>query len=450
MNAQKNPKIKMSDQVVPIHRIHLNPINPRHDPLDGDAEVIAELCKKELIGSLAKDIATMGALSPLELLGVVPMEGNPGHFVCVEGNRRTCALLLLHDPSRAPTAELQTLIKRIKINANIPKLIRVYVFPDFEAAKPWMDRRHLGDQDGVGTREWDTSQKTRASGSNTRTTAKANLLALAVVDHLSSKNLINKSVREKINLTTLSRYLSTPGLRAILGLASAKELKYSHDAAEVEKVLLQLITDSITKQADGTFRVNSRSNSEERLKYGHQLKSLGIAPTTLLKEAIYPDTDKHESEDTPSNQKSARDPSKRRYLFQAGDLVLDSKDDKVLLRLRKESLEIDLEYFPFGGNYLLRALVERIMIKFLKARKRYQSNMKNEQLTHVCLNELENLDVDSAILSVVKKAAGGRDQPYSLHSLGHAVHCGSVPSRKHLLAMADTWQPALQEMIRHF
>lgn len=448
MQSKKTARVKLGDQVVSINRIHLDPINPRHDPLVSDTEVIKQLCKNEKIGSLAQDIAAMGALSPLESIGVVPMDGNPTHFICLEGNRRTCALLLLQDPSRAPSMEFKSLVEKLRVNKKIPNKVKVYVFPDRESAKPWIDRRHLGEQDGVGIRTWDTPQQARAVGSNTRTTANANVLPLAIVNRLLSKGLITESESKKVSLTTLSRYLGTPSLRAILGLASSKELRYTHKVEEVDRALLKLVIDSLTRGNDGACIVNSRTNSQQRLQYGLQLVEDGFAPKTLLKEVVNLDDSNPNIGVNPTKLKSAPDPNKRRNLFDSGQLVVPANDDKVLLRLRIESLNLDLEDFPFGGNYLLRALIERIMIKFLKARK-ILFGKTDEQLTQACATELEKLCVPTAILNVVKQAASSRAQPHSLYSLGHTVHGGAVPSRKHLLAMADTWQPALKEMIKY-
>lgn len=89
----KQPVATYADATsVPLARLHLDPLNPRHDPIADEDEIIAQLLSKEKVLPLAKDIAKRGAVSPLERTGAVRMEGNPGHYVVVEGNRRLCAL----------------------------------------------------------------------------------------------------------------------------------------------------------------------------------------------------------------------------------------------------------------------------------------------------------------------------------------------------------------------
>jgi hypothetical protein len=446
--VEQQDHLVLGDQHVPISRLHLDPKNPRHDPLQSDAEIIAQLCKKEQVGALALDIAAMGQLNPLDVLGAIPMEGNPGHFISVEGNRRTCALLLLHDPSRAPTPELKQQLTKAAARASLPAQIKIHVFQNRAKAKPWIDRRHLGVQGGVGTLEWDTDQKARAAGNNTRTSATANALALSVLDRLLASKLITPDQRTQVSLTTITRYLGTPGVRALMGLGGTRELIYTHAENEVDAALRQLVIDSLEPDTDGTFKVNSRAGSSQRVAYANKLKSDGLTPSTPLPTPQPPSTTKSSaktSTNSSTRRRSATDPSKLPTLFTSSLTV--AIHDPVLLRLRQESLSLQLEDFPFSGNYLLRAFVERVIVLFLKKRSKYQPNMNDAQLAQACAAELLAIGVKGSALEIANKAAGSASNPFSLHSLGHAVHGGSIPTRKHLRAMADTWIPTLQAML---
>lgn len=444
----KNPVRRgaiLGDQLIPISRLHLDPLNPRHDPLESDAEIIEQLCRDEKVVELAQDIATRGALSPLDVLGAVPFNDHPGHFIAVEGNRRTCALILLADPSRAPTKALQEQLRRVA-TTKAPREVKVHVFKDRPAAKPWIDLRHLGPQGGIGTVEWNADQKTRAAGGNTRTSSRANTLALAVLDRLVQVGLLTADQRRKVSLTTITRYLGTPSVRAILGLGSATELIYSYDAAEVDQALLRLVLDSIESRDDGSFAVNSRSGSADRLAYANTLKTNGTVPNTLLNTPASPPAAHSSSQ--PANvakKRSARNPAKLPTLFDRSFTV--AHRDPVLLRLREEGLNLLLEDFPFSANYLLRAFVEQTMVLFAKKRGKFTSSMTDEALTQLCAAELKAMGTVGKALSVINKAAGNAAQPHSLHSLGHAVHGGSIPSRQSLRAIFDTWEPSLRAML---
>ena len=77
---------------VPLTRLHLDPENARHDPIQDEDKIIAQLYSAEKALAVAKDIASKGTISPLDRIGVIEMDDHPGHYLVVEGNRRTCAL----------------------------------------------------------------------------------------------------------------------------------------------------------------------------------------------------------------------------------------------------------------------------------------------------------------------------------------------------------------------
>lgn len=437
----------LGDQSILTSRLHLNLRNPRHEPLESEAEAIAQLCDDELVAELAHDIASRGSLSPLEVLGVAPMEGNPGHYVALEGNRRTCALILLSDPDRAPK-KYQAHLRRLADKASIPRHIRVHVFANEDAAKPWIELRHLGLQGGAGTKDWTPTQQLRAAGGNLRTSARANTLALLVVDRLSKRGLITKEQRAAVSLSTLTRYLGTPGVRVILGLGSHNELLYTHDPDEVDAALTRLVLDSIEAKPDGSYRVHSRSDSRERVQYANDLKSKGIAPSTSQEEPSPPPKPVRAdaSGGKQSRRRSANHVDTRKHLFDRSFTV--AVKDPILLLLRTEALTLPLEEHRFAANYLLRAIVERVMILFAKKTHCLQPRMTDEELTRACLQQLKKLQTAPGITTTIEQATH-KSQAHSLHSLGHAVHGGTVPTASDLRARAITWEPVLVEMLKH-
>lgn len=447
-SAAKKSRVKLGDGIIPASRLHLDLENPRHEPVESEAEAIAKLCDSEMIAELVQDIAQRGSLSPLEVFGVIPMEGHPGHFISLEGNRRTCALIVAADPNRAPDS-IRRQLQRSTANANVPKQIKAHVFAKREEAKQWIDLRHLGLQGGAGIKEWNPVQKARASTGNTKTSARDNALAVLVLDRLVARGMLTKEQRGEVSVSTLTRYLGTPSVRAILGLGSAKELIYTHDADEVDAGLLKMVLDSIEPADDGSYRVNSRSNSTDRHKYANDLKSSGQAPTTPLDDpepAPRPTKVSAQERMTQAPKRSAKHPDTRNRLIPT-DFRIANKD-VVLLRLRKEGLDLDLKEFRFSANYILRALTEQTMTLFAKKRNKWKQNIGDQALTQACAAELQAMGIQGKALSVVQKAAGNESTPYSLHSLGHAVHGGSIPTADNLRAYFDTWRPALEAMLQ--
>ncbi|MEN1940997.1 hypothetical protein WCE39_07875 [Luteimonas sp. MJ174] len=439
-------KAFVGDVSIPINRLHLDLNNPRHEPAASEAEAIENLCDDEMVAELAQDIAGRGGLSPLEVLGVVEMDGNPGHYVSLEGNRRTCALMLLGDPRRAPP-KFRSQIERIASGANHPKAVKAHVFKSAGDAKQWIDLRHLGLQGGAGTKEWGSTQKQRAAGQNTKTSARANTLAVLVLDRLVQRGLISKQERDAAKVTTLTRYLGTPGVRAILGIASPNSLQYTHDADEVDVALQRLVLDSITPAKDGACAVHSRSNSSQRLAYAHSLVKSRIAPTTQLPVPSAPPapTRSLKSASGTPTKRGQRDPKKRPTLFDSSFTI--SSTDLVLRRMRSEAVHLPVADYLFASTYLLRAIVEGVMTLYLRSQGALPSDRTDAKLTAACYERLKLAGFAGRGMSALAKATGNPATSYSLHSLGNALHGGVVPGPDDIKGWADTWQPILLEML---
>lgn len=431
--------------------VHLDGLNPRHEPHNREVEIIAELCDRQLL-ALAADIAQIGSLSPLEILGVIEYEGLPGHYIAVEGNRRTCALLLLSDPDRAP-AEHRELFRKLAKSGNIPRELRVFIFSDRKSAQPWIDRRHLGVQGGIGTREWDNDAKARAAKSTVaKTTAKADVLALSVVDRLSAVGLLDAQQRALVSLTTLSRYLNNSSRRSILGLKGVDEeghLIYTHEPAEVDHALLQLLLDSLPTSDGAKPLVHSRSDAAERDAYVQRLASTGAVPVTRLPgpATVNAIASKSKSTGGSSLQKprSSSNPASRNKLMQS-NFLLQSKD-KTLLRLRAEMLNLPIEEHEFSANYLLRAFVERVLVLYYRRHDPKRANVSDFEMAQACAQDAKAADAPRKVQQILNQNAAKTPIAHSLHTLGTAVHLGTIPVRRQLVAVFDTWEPALRYML---
>jgi hypothetical protein len=425
---------------IPITKLHLDSENPRHDPIRDEPKIIAQLVKAEQVMSLVKDIARRGGVSPLERIGVVEIQDNPGHYTVGEGNRRLCALKLLHDPRKAPTIAQRTVIEALKAGTSLPTKFEVVVFKSRDAARQWIELRHLGAQAGAGTRPWNTTQKARF----VRGTSPDHL-ALAVLDRAEKGGWIDQSTRRRIGITTLTRYLGNPVVRAALGLGSRSELVFTHDAAEVDAALKQFLTEALPSVGGSEAKVNSRTKAADWKVYGQSLHARGIAPTTLLPAPVTapPPT---AAVAPPARGRPLRHPSDRPYVIPPDFQVRHG--DKPLQRLIRElkSLKPD-EDFEYACNYLTRAVIERIMVLFAKKKQFYQPKMQDRMLTQKCHDALEADGVARTELKNMRTAYSNDDAHHSLDTLGAAVHGASLPTRRTLIAVWDNWEPVLQHML---
>ena len=439
-------------QEIDVARLHLDPENPRHHPVDNEPEIIAALFDTESVAALARDIAQRSAISPLDIIGVVEMPGNPGHFVTMEGNRRTCALILLSDPYRSPTAAIRQQVLEYSKLGNVPDRVLAFVFNSSSVALPWVDLRHMGEQGGVGTKPWNANQQanalTRRTGGAPRpakAAATQNLLAQAVLQRLVDLKAITPEQLSAISLTTIARYLTSPEVRLLLGLGDHRVLNFTHEPAEVDSALTRLVLDSLPGPKGEKPKVTSRSDRTERLNYVRLLAQEGVTPSVRLDVPVEPPAV------TVSTKRSVRrskpDPHNQRRLLTTAFTV--ESDDKVLGQLRQEMLKLDIEHHEFACNYLLRAFVERILVRYLRTHGRMHGSehLTDRELQKRAAALLQLHRSSAAIYTVVNNAASNDATPHGLLALGAAVHGSVIPTKRALLTHMFTWAPVLQFML---
>jgi hypothetical protein len=246
-----------------VERIFLYEENPRHEPLQGETEVINQLCKDELVYNLARDIAAVGP-NPLTLVGVVelPSSGGKKNYQVWEGNRRICAIKLLNDPDLAPAHLRKDFARLAASSSHLPlKKVTSVAFDDHDDLKYWMGIIHNGEQAGVGLKAWDAEQKARHFGSG------RNRVALAVLDVAQNMGLISKDEREG-KLTTVQRFLNSDIVKEAIGIDASRkdDVAFNRPLPDFRKQLGHFIDD--VKRG---IKVTSRHSKAQVDEYGRQL-----------------------------------------------------------------------------------------------------------------------------------------------------------------------------------
>ena len=248
-----------------LPKISLDLENPRHAPFKTEAEVIAHLCDKEKgqgkIIALAKDIAENG-LSPFEQIAVI--EKKDGSFICVEGNRRICALKLLSDPKLSPKSCQDDFDEISKQFYAWKKTKQIYVAKfektneDRKKIELWLNRTHAGPDHGRGRLQWNSEQKARHNENH------QGKFALAVLDYAEEQGFILKSKRVG-RISTVKNWLSYSIMLDTLGLKArdAGSLKNLSGANLI--AFKQFIADVSAKN------INSWTNKDKAEDYAKKL-----------------------------------------------------------------------------------------------------------------------------------------------------------------------------------
>lgn len=427
---------------VGVNKLLLDRANARHDAMDNEPEVIGQLLKKEKVGEVAKSIAEAGALNPLERIGVIAHPALKGSYIVVEGNRRVCALKMLHDPDKAPDA-FKKKVQDYKANGQtIPSVIEVVLFDSEEDAEPWISMRHRGEDGGKGLRPWDVNAKARHAQKIGGATA--NQLAAGLVDHALKAGLITAEEYQELPITTLTRYLGNPIFRHTLGIASNKKLDLDVPQDEFNTVLKVFLQDSLPKSLTGADpKVHSRSKAADWKSYAKVLSTDGHAPKSRL-----PNSVPLKTPNAPATKVAPRlsNPDKRGSIVTV-EFKYSFASDNILSRVFRELRSIDANEHTFAAAYLLRAFIERL-VKLYAKRHRLGVEGDLHNVIDRCVKHLEEHSpleprTLKSALQALKGMVSDRYSRTSPDSLGGWVHGSIIPTRAEINRRWDTLEPGL-------
>jgi len=435
-------------QIVKLSQVYLDLENPRHDPFESEPEVIAHLLKDEAVKVLAKHIATVGSLSPLEIVGLIPHPIVKDAYVPAEGNRRVCALKLLDDPDRAPTESDRKYFRTLKDAMDRPiKTMSTRIFRSKAEARPWISLRHEGEQGGVGTKKWDSTQKSRFNMEGSER-ATPNEQAIKLLDYAVARGLISDEERGRLALTTMTRFLSNPVFRDTLGLHNNRDLQITVASSEFDSVVRRFLHDA----RDPSSGVNSRTTVDERRQYATILRQERSAPTTrnLPPTPASPSQPAERAPGLSISMEPSNRPKRNNRGREHDTTVIPSSfkahiDKKtVLKRLYDELSTLDAGSFTFSAAYLLRAVIEQATVQYLKQQCKGSAIPKELHMKIAALEkQLEVEGVDDRCRKPLRVMATNKDSSGSPDTLGNFVHGGAIPSKHDVFRTWDNIAPAM-------
>ena len=425
----------------------LDPGNPRHDPGMQRRDIISYLVGNESVLGLAKDIKDEG-LSPLDVWGAI--EDPQGGYVVVEGNRRLCALLLLHDPSLAPSKQRKSFEKLAQDfdSDSLPDglTIPLAIFESRAEADKWIERKHNGAGGGTGIRSWNATQKARHFKESD------NELALALLQYALSKGWLTSEASADV-LTTITRFMSSPHVRRTgLGITTGVRVgafDISISRALFDRRLSKLIADIVKRENGATSRTNAaqrKAYSEAHLETIIEEPTDGEAESGDDKDSGSGSTDGGETtggEGTKGGTSSGGSkpggstthPDRRTNLVpEAFSPSLESDRFKRIL----VELKLMISKTPVASAMLVRVFMESIVVEYLEKRngKKYSKEDKLHNLVHAALEDIDARrksgavslsKAEAAALVVLKNKVAHGDYVYSAGYLGTVAHGLAFP-----------------------
>lgn len=418
------------DIEVRFNSLHFDPVNPRGEPLDDEEAIRALHGVEDETQALAKHMAEHG-LNPLERLGVIDHPKLPGHYVVREGNRRLAAMQLLRDHERGSTAKVRKLFLRLHESGRpIPDKLSVVRFNEQPRARVWMSVKHEGEQGGVGTLPWKPGMKARFNreGETSKTRPKnPNRQAEAMLTYAVSCGLIAAEERARIPITTITRYL--PNVRTALALLNNEDLQTNANLQQFDAALRRFLLDTMPSGAAGEQpTLHSRSGATERNKYAEQLRREGLSPTTRTLPAYDPSKTPppKPAGKSSTGARSARDPSKRKFLIDSAFVV--PTRDKVLHRLVGEGKALDPDAMRFSSNYINRAIIERVVRQYAKRHGCGPAGDFSAVVTRVKAHAEALPTPPSKGIAQTLARVSDKQASYSYEVLGNGVHGGAIPA----------------------
>lgn len=403
-------------------------------------EALQKLLNDEDIRQLAQDIVRHG-VNPTENLIVIQSPEMEGKYVVLEGNRRLSALKVLQKPTLCSSKKDEKYFSALAKKYQHGFCIDCTVVHSKKDADHWILLKHGTDQGGAATKRWNATQSTRfAQNTNSKST---NDRAYRLLKYTLDNKIISKEEHDKINITTITRYLSTPSFRQSIGIEFKKngEMLTNISIEKFNEVIRHFLTDDITG------KLSSRSNASDRKHYGEVLLRDFNIPGARQKEAI-PLPTKPTKQDDQFNQNSPSippkikdnlNPNKRQKIIPSSFCltIYDPKTKRIYDELKK----INAQEFPNAAALLFRTFLE-LSIHLYLSQVMNTTEQQRDLHKHILTvaNDLEAKKIHKKKLSSLRSVASSStpSSPLSTKLLNDYVHGVIEPNAKDLIL---AWDP---------
>ena len=447
----------MSYEQIELHidDLRLDQQNPRLGLSESEALLELFGFNDAHLRNLSRSIAEEG-LDPGDSFYVMKSPDDSG-FTVLDGNRRLGALLVLVEPGRLENENVSAVTRRSLaalasgFDRSRVEPIRCVLFEDRAAAEPWIRRRHTGEMKGEGRVQWNTLAVQKASGDDT---------VNEVVDFIRR----NAGFREEKwkefqaalaqgKATTFGRLLESTQGRQFLGI-SVKKIGpritpfLEADPKRVRQVLNRIVDDLLA--GDTNTRTLHSSKQIDQYFSGLPLElhpadgEKEVHPGRAFKDVNLGSPPKKPPPSKPPVRKK-RVPPPRRMLAPPTH-EFDTSGSAKFGDLVREASGMNIHKFPLASAFLLRAVVEMTVNRYLgenglplgaKGNEFKLSRKADDALKHI----VGNRKLRRSELQPFRSRLLGSSSPCSIQSLNGFVHNDhALPTAEHLRV---AWEAAV-------
>ncbi|HEY0929115.1 MAG TPA: hypothetical protein VGE27_04295 [Gemmatimonas sp.] len=266
---------------LPLSSMLPDTANPRITEQETTRETIDAMLKLEgdSIYRLAKDVLEQGGLSPSDLMMVRFVNGK---YVVKEGNRRLVALMLLRNPNLAGAeSDERRRWKKLAADARVDSLPKYFTVVVAAGDDAWIDRRHMGEQGGVGIIGWNRNAQARRQMQQ----GKLNLTQ-ALIDALMSVDAerFRDILPDTRGFSTLERLVENPHARTTIGIdvIDTETVRFTKGARSL--AMVETILRDMRKPTAKEGRINTRTLNNSDAIAGYVNRVERDAPVELESE----------------------------------------------------------------------------------------------------------------------------------------------------------------------
>jgi hypothetical protein len=412
-----------------VENLLLDLENPRINKAESQRGALQKIVDDQDVKlvALAQSIVEDG-LNPMDRLLVIKSNKDSGKFIVVEGNRRLAAIKILNNSAvltdldvRSPLKKrFETLAKDFDLKVIEP--VDCFEVSERPVSAMWIQQRHTGENDGRGIVNWNGVATARFRGGDP---------ALQALDLVIRQGELSDEERRKVEsrfpITTLDRLLSTPDVRAKLGMEiNDGKLESSLPPSEILKALRRMVMDL----ANQDVNVTQLKKKEQQVKY---IAGLGKDLPDLRKRAGAPkpidrldDSDFKKAKTKPKQKK--KQIAVRRSLIPKGChlLVTNAKVAEIVRELRS----LPLESYPHSISVLFRVFLEQSVDHYLEKNKvslieKTPGGDKDKKLrkkVEEAVAHLVSAGVSKRTLDGVSKGINDKNNPLYVDTLHNYVH----------------------------
>jgi hypothetical protein len=404
---------------------------------------------------LAKDIIESG-INPSDLPIVIPHESEKNNYIVVEGNRRVTTLKLLFEPQLCTHPIMSSKFKDLSniFLKNPIAGIDCVIYKDRESSDHWVDLKHTGANNGVGTEQWDATARRRRIDRNKENPG----TDLQIKNFLIEVGGYDPSTLDAfrgIPITTVKRLVGTKEIREFLGLELKEGVLYSkHNKEETLRVLEEFFAPF----ASGDKKVKHVYDKDDRISYLSGLDpATGANPLQATSDA-WPLTSPPPSE-TKQPPPGKQPPlgkgfpqARSKPLSQNRKILIDkpiSISHRRINGIYGELRKLEVKDFPNAVAVLLRVFLEASLDNFIEINKieSHSNDKLHQKITKVAKHMEDNGLLSNHELKPLRNAASVPNSLFSTNTLNAYVHNSIIqPKPTELNATWNEMEPFMKKL----